>query len=1527
MLLSAVVAACLSNSQTIAADLVWNTATGTWSTSESVASPWTGGAVFADGDNVTFGTVSGQTAATVTLGTEGGDVTPGSMLFNADSTTYIVKGSATDGISGGSINGSGGITKSGTSQVTFHMLEGLNFTGNVNIEKGVFLWGGNNAGSNARTVSLGQGQIIVHNGATFRTHFNAAKSNSAVVITNQVVLKDGAIFGVVDGGYTLQGGLVIEGAAKWEGSSSGYSGIDLRITGEVQGGPNAVWTIDGNREGSASRANNIYLDRAEGNSYSGTIIVNGGSGTASAHTNIVLGSEKAAQFATFSLQGNAADKGFAKILIASSLTAATIGGVDSNSFSTIEYAGTGATLTINTAGNHTYNGLISAATLSLQKSGSGTQAFNEEVAVRAITVTEGTLMFGGAVAARAVDGFNVQGGTLGFNYGATNILLDSPLSGAGTVVQYGTGSIQSTLENANFTGTFAVYGGGTLTAGTSSSFGTGTIVLDNGTLNAQGNDIAANININTGTLQNASNIGTASVSINQNRMANISLGGLNAGRLTSVNMTLVDDPGDVSAVVTDMTGHANLTGTTTGLGISSSMVADNNTSAGNAAMQFTGDSSLTLGNLNVVLTNAAATKLLDAAGTRPQYIHIANATTTINGVVNFMSPYHALSWLYDLDSGTSNGWIKLNLADNGSLRLIVKSDQNFTVNSYNDFAYDKFVGVTNNGTMTLTLGTAPSATDGLVIKDLEGSNSNAVINAWGSTTDSRIILRDDGTHTESLYQGSLVGQSKIVKDGSNAFVLTINGTVEGSQLDVQNGGLVLNGTVKIAGSTTVNSGATLSLNGQSASTSGLLQLDGTLNLGSNTHYTAGSLAGAGTAALNNSTLTLQNAPALDAKITGTGTLDVQNGNMTFAANGALGDSIILNLGQAASFDVTGANDARNIIGGLTGTGTLNLDGGTLQIKNQGGTFSGALNATGSPSTINYAGGNTQVFNGAGNALVNMIQSGAGTTQLTNSGAMSYRDVSATAGTLQIGNDLNSTSLTIGPGATFVSKVKANGASSLVTTGDLTMGAGGKAVLDLDATTVAAGTPLIKATGTITEPAGGAPFTITVQGTGNVFDWTAQNIVVNVLETPHALNPGLYDATVSKYFDVLAYTVDGYDFSTGIKINLRNTGENTMLRYANSSNTAAAANSIWNSRYQAQKGGTLNSIFSAIINEMLADQVDTNGIAASLASFSGSSVTSILGSTRDGVNQQVMSIRNRVAQMGLQPGNTYNDLPYVNSWIQGNGGWNRLDQDGDQAGYDLDTWGGTVGCDVNITQSLTAGAAFTANHSKIKTKSYDYATGDNNGYYVNLFARLEVKKWTHMLILTGGWNDINLDRTIYIKGLDPIQSNGDTNGKTFGAFYEGTYDFKLNRENTTVLQPLVNASIYRTSIDSYTESGAGDASMNVDSMDATHGRIGLGARIMSVVGSNLFGREAIGEFRVQAVQDYGDKTNKATLVPIGAPGSGMTVHGAKAGRTGVQIGAGLAVPVSNQGTIFVDVDTDFRTRATNVTGNLGYRYNF
>ena len=248
-------------------------------------------------------------------------------------------------------------------------------------------------------------------------------------------------------------------------------------------------------------------------------------------------------------------------------------------------------------------------------------------------------------------------------------------------------------------------------------------------------------------------------------------------------------------------------------------------------------------------------------------------------------------------------------------------------------------------------------------------------------------------------------------------------------------------------------------------------------------------------------------------------------------------------------------------------------------------------------------------------------------------------------------------------------------------------------------------------------------------------------------------------------------------------------------------------------------------------------------------------------------------------------------------------------------------------DVDINARFTAGAAFTANYGSLTANAADTADGDLDSYYVNLFVRYQSRKWSHLLILTGGWNDAALTRTVNY-GTGSYQAHGSTTGAGFGAMYELAYDIALNEDRSVILQPLFNASIVTTRMDGYQESGsAGNAGLRVEDQELTTAAVAVGVRLSGLMGSNVFGREALGEVRVNVSQDMGDRRGQANVGFLADPSYTRPVYGAKVGSTAFQIGAGLSVPVGTKGVIFVDGNADVRSGSSSINGSVGYRYNF
>jgi uncharacterized protein with beta-barrel porin domain len=383
-------------------------------------------------------------------------------------------------------------------------------------------------------------------------------------------------------------------------------------------------------------------------------------------------------------------------------------------------------------------------------------------------------------------------------------------------------------------------------------------------------------------------------------------------------------------------------------------------------------------------------------------------------------------------------------------------------------------------------------------------------------------------------------------------------------------------------------------------------------------------------------------------------------------------------------------------------------------------------------------------------------------------------------------------------------------------------------------------------------------------------------------------------------------------------------DNPFSSSSTTPNATAGSNLIWNTLTSTPTSSTLGQARNAIREAIQSG--DKAQAAKIMAGVAGSTLNATGTAQRDALQSQLGWIRNRTTLMGVNSDYSYDDLPYVHMWIEGTGATAKLNSDGDEGGYKLNSWGGTVGFDADLTEHFTLGAAISAQYGDLSASAAENADGDLDSYYFSVFGRYQKSRWAHTVIVTAGWNDASLDRTVnYGSGFYRTQGNTDGNG--FGAMYELTYDVPLNEDNSTIFQPLFNASIVKTSLKSYTETGADNACLKVGKQEWTTGTLAIGARWMGLVGTNIFGRDALLEVRANVAQDLGDNQGSTDVALVGAPKFTQTVYGAEVGKTAAQLGVGLSIPTGQQGTVFCNANADVRDGAHSFNGTIGYRYSF
>lgn len=353
-----------------------------------------------------------------------------------------------------------------------------------------------------------------------------------------------------------------------------------------------------------------------------------------------------------------------------------------------------------------------------------------------------------------------------------------------------------------------------------------------------------------------------------------------------------------------------------------------------------------------------------------------------------------------------------------------------------------------------------------------------------------------------------------------------------------------------------------------------------------------------------------------------------------------------------------------------------------------------------------------------------------------------------------------------------------------------------------------------------------------------------------------------------------------------------------------------------------QGATSTGDLAAVLDELDTMVATGNKAAADElgASLAGAS-TAVLGMAAMGdVDRQLRAIRNRTTTMGVDQSVVNADMPYFNAWINAEGDSREMGDDGTLGGYKLNSYGGTVGFDVDIEPTLTAGMALTAMYGDLDATGTDKATGNLDSYYVSAFARYCGSAWTHTFVGTIGMGDISLDRTV-----NGAQVKGETDSMSFGLMYEVGRVYALDEDGTTCLQPVFNVTWKHTTVDAYTEKG-GDVALSVDEQSLDTITFGLGARLQTVVGESMYNRTSIFECRLLAKADAGD-TEGTSKVALGSSAS-HEVKSNEMGAIGIEVGAGLTIPLGDEGSsIFMDASAEIRADYTDVNGTVGYRVNF
>ncbi len=828
--------------------------------------------------------------------------------------------------------------------------------------------------------------------------------------------------------------------------------------------------------------------------------------------------------------------------------------------------------------------------------------------------------------------------------------------------------------------------------------------------------------------------------------------------------------------------------------------------------------------------------------------------------------------------GATNGALMLTINSDRVYMVTKSTDTNATLGDYGTALGDAYniVSVASKQQFTLNLNGAPGTgtPKGMVLNRLDGGEGAALVvtntltgaaGSGGTGSGTALVTLANEEYSDGKNGDSLFN-GDIVSEGAVKYVKTGSDKLEigGSFTGTE---LEMQaGTLELSGEG--NAFDTITMNGTAT-----LAVSGDTGTGVIVEAQAG-----GTISIaEGKELSTSGASSLNGtSFGGGGTLKLlQGAELTLAGSGDQFKGIVLEFEQVgATLKLTGGGT--QTVSGLSGAGTI--VGGTLAITGNDGTiFSGELSDT--QLAINEGASQSfAYFDGSGSSL-------------TNAGSAEFSLKKGLAG-----SKLTLDSLTLGGGSTttFLCDVKSgmNNSFETLTLGSLTVEDGA---------------------------------IVTIAGNGEVFS-KAGFVLLGSVE----------NAATSSLADSFTVNLQGSSFARAINplltlqggqlyLNFDISNINEFLKMTDNPVSAAGAEILWNTDTASLPDDSELAALWNSINDYMADD-DTAAANAALAAVAGASTATLGHAFAGDMERQLRAIRNRTTTMGVSPDVWNADLPYFNAWINGEGDYRKVEADGYLPGYELTSWGGTVGFDVDCSNSVTAGLAFTAMYGDLETESADKAKGDMDTYYLSAFARATSGRWVHTFVGSIGRMSATLDRTVDY-GMGGYRTQGRTNGLGFGLMYEVGYTVPLDEDASACLQPVANVTWRHVSVDAYDEEGS-HAGLAVGEQEYDALTFGVGARLQAVVGESIYNRTSILELRALLKLDAGDRGGEAEVAMLYGGSQSAKVNTAELGAVGAEVGLGLTIPIdAESSSIFIDLSADFRSGATNANAAAGYRVNF
>jgi outer membrane autotransporter protein len=704
---------------------------------------------------------------------------------------------------------------------------------------------------------------------------------------------------------------------------------------------------------------------------------------------------------------------------------------------------------------------------------------------------------------------------------------------------------------------------------------------------------------------------------------------------------------------------------------------------------------------------------------------------------------------------------------------------------------------------------------------------------------------------------------------------------------------------------------------------------------------------------------------------GSGQITLSGGGLQWATGTTTDISSQLNsIGSGgATFDTNGNNvtfaTAVGGTGGLTkaGTGTLTLSGanfysgtttvsaGTLQLAVgaslpvggaltiNGGTFAtngnvgiGALSGTG--GTINLASGTLTANSSSNTTLATTItgaggltKAGSGTLNLT--GANTYTGAtSVLGGTLAVNGSLTSNvnvnvGGTLGGSGVIAGNVTmlgtlspGNSIGTLTVNGNYVQSVNSTYTVEVNA---AGQSDKLNVTGTATINGG----TVAVQAQSGSY---ARNTTYTILTANGGVS-GAYSSVASNF----AFLTPSLSYDA-----------NNVYLSLFQSQSAFAAGALTPNQYAVgtvldQVNATATGSFATVLSAL--SVLSTQQGPQALNQISGQpyadfGTVNVQGSTlfMNAVGQQLAGFRGgansgqRQALAQACDDDACQTAPGPwSAWVSGLGGFGNVLGNGNSQTLTYNFIGTAAGIDYRFTPNILLGIAAGYTYGQQWVDSF-FGKGWSNTLNVTAYGSFTMDGFYADALAGYAYSNNQLQRQIFIPGLQPMTANGSTGANQFLGQVETGYKIPVFAPAATTVTPFARLQLASVNQAAFSEWGANSLSLNVAQQTTNSVRTTFGADLAAAFGLGNQRTLDMG-VRVGWLHEFADTGRPMTAAFAGAPANSFTVYGATPQRDSAVIGLRASSYVADAAQLYFRYDGELGGGSDNHVFNVGVRLTF